>query len=122
MIDGIEPPVTADDLKQRITRLRNQPDFSAQAGRDSEVVGLDPVSLPDGQRAFRSVVVMVSDPSINSLKSPFETWDTTLASAEWKLVSTALAQGTTLDQVSSFSPTVARSLVANATMAWAPLK
>ena len=117
VIDGIEPPVTADDLKQRITRLRNQPDFSAQAGRDSEVIGIDPVTLPDGQRAFRSVVVMVSDPSINSLKSPFETWDSSVAAPEWKLVSTALAQGTTLDQVSSFSPTVARSLVANATVA-----
>ena len=37
--------------------------------------------------------------------------------SEWKLVSTALGQGTTLDQVNSFSPAVARSLVANATVA-----
>lgn len=117
VIDGIDPPVTTDDLKQRITRLRNQPDFSAQAGRDSDVIGLDPVTLPSGQRAFHSVVVLVSDASINSLKSPIETWDASLAAPEWKLIATALGQGTTLDQVSSFSPSVARSLVANATVA-----
>ncbi|MCE9618916.1 MAG: protein translocase subunit SecD [Planctomycetes bacterium] len=117
VIDGIEPPVTVEDLKQRMTRLRNQPDFSEQAGRDSEVIGLDPVTLPDGKSGFRSLVVLVSDPSINSLKSPFETWDATLAATEWKLISTAVGQGTTLDQVSSFSPSVARNLVANATVA-----
>jgi len=117
VLDGIEPPVAADDLSQRITRLRNQPDFSEQAGRDTEVIGLDPVTTADGTTAYRSVVVLVSDPAVSSLKSAFETWDASLAAKEWKLVATALGTGTTLDEVNSFSPAVARSLVANATVA-----
>jgi len=117
VIDDIDPPVTTDDLKQRMARLRNQPDFSAQAGRESDVIGLDPVKLASGETGFRTVIVLVSDPSISSLKSAFEAWDASLAASEWKLLATAIGQGTTLDQVSSFSPTVARSLVANATVA-----
>jgi len=117
VIDGIDPPVTTVDLKQRMTRLRNQPDFSAQAGRECDVIGFDPVKLASGENGFSTVVVLVSDSTINSLKSPFEIWDSALAASEWKLLSTALGQGTTLDQVSSFSPSVAQSLVANATVA-----
>ncbi len=117
VIDDIDPPVTTDDLKQRMARLRNQPDFSAQAGRESDVIGLDPVKLASGETGFRTVIVLVADPSISSLKSAFEAWDASLAASEWKLLSTAIGQGTTLDQVSSFSPSVARSLVANATVA-----
>jgi preprotein translocase SecF subunit len=63
------------------------------------------------------VAVLVSDPQINSLKGSIDAWDSNLAAKEWKLVSAAVSQGTTLDQVSSFSPAVARTLVANATVA-----
>ncbi len=117
VMEQVDPPVAVEDLKQRITRLRNQPDFSEQAGRDTEVIGLDPVAGPDGKLLCRTLVVLVSDPAVSSLRSPFEAWDAALAATEWKLASTALGQGTTLDQVNSFSPAVARSLVANATIA-----
>ena len=117
LLQDIDPPIAVEDLKERVTRLRNQPDFSEQAGRDTEVIGLDAATGTDGRRTFRSLVVLVSDPEINSTRSPFEAWDGSLAAPEWKLVSTAVGQGTTLDQVNSFSPAVARSLVANATVA-----
>jgi SecD/SecF fusion protein len=104
-------------MLRRMVRLRNQPDFAAQAGRDVEIVGLDPVKAADGSEAFRSLVVLVSDPAVNSMKVDMSVWEASLAAPEWKLASTALAQGSSLDQVSSFSPAVARSLVANAIVA-----
>ena len=117
VLDGIEPPVTASDLARRLERLRNQPDFASQAGREVEVVGIEAVKAADGSEAFRSAVVLVSDPAINSMKVDVAAWEANLAAPEWNLARAALAQGTTLDQVSSFSPAVARSLVANATVA-----
>lgn len=63
------------------------------------------------------MVVLVSDPSVNSLVVEFETWDQQLARPEWLLVSTALVQQSSLDEVSSFSPTVAESLAASAVVA-----
>ena len=117
VIDNINPPITTADLQERITRLRNQPDFSEIAGRDTLVVGLTPADSAQPDQGQTSVAVLVSDPQINSLKGSIDAWDSNLAAKEWKLVSSAVAQGTTLDQVSSFSPAVARTLVANATVA-----
>jgi SecD/SecF fusion protein len=117
VLDGIEPPISVDAMLRRMVRLRNQPDFAAQAGRDVEVVGLEPVQAADGSEAFRSLVVLVSDPAVNSMKVDMSVWEANLAAPEWKLASAALSQGSTLDQVSSFSPAVARSLVANAMVA-----
>jgi SecD/SecF fusion protein len=117
VLEGVEPPISAEALMRRMVRLRNQPDFAAQAGRDVEVVGMDAVKAADGTEAFRSMVVLVSDPAVNSMKVDMSVWESTLAAPEWKLVQTALGQGSSLDQVSSFSPAVARSLVANAIVA-----
>jgi SecD/SecF fusion protein len=117
LLDRVDPPITTDDMRQRIDRLRNQPDFASQAGRPTEVIGLDPVARPDGRTAFRTLVVLVADPSVNATRVDLSVWEANLAAPEWKLVSAALGQGTTLDQVSSFSPAVARSLVANASVA-----
>ncbi|MGA1266464.1 MAG: protein translocase subunit SecD [Phycisphaerales bacterium] len=117
VLDDVEPPVTAEDLAQRLVRLRNQPDFAAQSGRDVEVVGMDPAATPDGKQGFRSLAVLVRDPEIDGPQVDLAIWEARLAAPEWKLAAAALGQGTTLDQVSSFSPAVARSLVANAVVA-----
>ncbi len=117
VLENVDPPVTVDDVSKRLQRLRNQPDFAAQAGRDVEVVGFDPATTRDGQPGFKSLVVLVNDPTVNSLKVDLSVWESGLAAPEWKLISAALGQGTTMDQVSSFSPAVARSLVANAVVA-----
>ena len=117
VIDNINPPITTADLQERIARLRNQPDFSEIAGRDTLVVALTPVDSAQPDQGQTSVAVLVSDPQMNSLKGSIDAWDSNLAAKEWKLVSAAIAQGTMLDQVSSFSPAVARTLVANATVA-----
>lgn len=117
VIDGIEPPATPADVESRITRMRNQPDFSDTAGRRVRAIGVDPVDASDPGRGFRSMVVLVSDPALSSLVVEFETWDQQLARPEWRLVSTALVQQASLDEVSSFSPMVAESLAASAVVA-----
>ena len=117
LLDKVDPPITTQDMAQRLARLRNQPDFASQAGRATEVIGVDPVTTADGRTAYRSLVVLVADPAVNATRVDLSVWESNLAAPEWRLVSAALGQGTTLDQVSSFSPAVARSLVANATVA-----
>jgi len=117
MIDQIEPPITVDDASTRVQRLRTQPDFADVGGRDMRVVGLDLADADHPERGYRSVAILVGDPAVNLPKVPIETWDTRLARREWQLVSQALAQETSLDQVASFSPSVAQSLLANAVIA-----
>jgi len=114
---GIEPPITLDEARGRISRLRTQADFSDIAGRETRVVGLDAVDPSDPTKGYRSIAVLVSDPMVNLPKVPLETWDARLAKREWQLATQALAQETTLDQVASFSPSVAQSLLANAVIA-----
>jgi len=117
MLEDIEPPITLDEASGRLSRMRTQPDFSDVAGRETRVIGLDAVDPAFPERGYRSVVILVSDPTVNLPKVPLETWDERLAKREWGLVAQALAQETSLDQVASFSPSVAQSLLANAIIA-----
>lgn len=117
MVEQIEPPITADEALARVQRLRMQPDFADVGGREVRVIGLDPANPEDPAQGFRSIAILVGDPAINLPKVPIETWDSRLAKREWELVSQALAQETSLDQVSSFSPSVAQTLLANAVIA-----
>lgn len=116
-LEKIEPPITVDEARSRISRMRTQPDFSEMAGREVRVVGLDPVDAAAPEKGFHSIAVLVSDPSVNLPKVPLETWDERLAQREWALITQALALETSLDQVASFSPSVAQSLLANAVIA-----
>lgn len=116
-LQDIEPPITLDEARGRLSRMRTQPDFSDVAGRETRVIGLDPVDPAHPDRGFRAVAVLVSDPSLNLPKVPLETWDERLAKREWVLIAQALQQEASLDQVASFSPTVAQSLLANAVIA-----
>lgn len=117
VLEGIDPPITLDDAQLRIERLRNQPDFSDISGRPTRVVGLDLANPADPSQGYRSVALLVTDPQAALPAVSVETWDSRLAKREWQLASQALAQGTSLDQVSSFSPSVARMLLANAVVA-----
>jgi len=79
VIDNINPPITTADLQQRIARLRNQPDFSEIAGRDTLVVALTPVDSAQPDQGQTSVAVLVSDPQMNSLEGSIDAWDSNLA-------------------------------------------
>ena len=117
IIDQISPAVSTTDVSERVARMRAQPDWSSTAGRKTKVYGLEPVDPASPQGLQKSVVVLVSDPDINSLEMDLEIWDRDLAAQEWKLVQQALTQQASLDQVSSFSPVVAENLAATAVVA-----
>ncbi len=117
VVDDIVPPVTEGGALQRIQRMRQQPDFVATVGRQARVVGLVPVTPGDPSAGYSSVAVLVRDPELDGRKVDLEYWDQRLAGPEWKLVSEAFRQESSLDQVSSFSSAVARTLAAQAWVA-----
>ncbi len=116
-VDDVEPPVTAEDVRTRIDRMRSQPDFAELAGRRVGVFGLDPADPSDPTRGYLSLAVCVADPLLRFGEAEFELWDGRLAAAEWRLVSAALQRQTSLEQVQSFSSAVSRTLTANAIVA-----
>ena len=114
IIEAVEPAITTEDVTQRIKRLRNQPDYADTIGRQVRVLGL---GLPVGNDAYNNFCVLVFDEELSSFDVELETWDAQLAKQEWGLISAALLREASLEQVSSFSPTVAQNLVASAVVA-----
>ena len=113
VVEGIDPPIAVDDASERIRRLRSQPDYSEVAGRSVDVVGL----ARAGDGTWSSVAVVVHDPDMAGRRIAEAAWQKNFADLEWALVSSALSRQATLEQVSSISPSVARDLAAQATMA-----
>ncbi len=113
VLQDIAPPISLDDAAERIRRLRSQPDFSDVGGRTVDVVGLD--SAPGN--TYSSLAVVVSDPELAGAKISDATWQKNFADREWRLISTALSQPATLEQVSSISPAVAREMAFQAAIA-----
>ncbi len=113
VVKSIDPPLAPADAAERIRRLRSQPDYSEIAGRTVDVVGLDAA----GNGTFSAIAVVVSDPDLAGRKLADAAWEKNFADAEWKLVSGALSQQATLEQVSSISGAVARDLASQAAMA-----
>jgi SecD/SecF fusion protein len=112
MVQGINPPILAEDAAERIRRLRAQPDFSDVGARTVEVIGLD--AAPGG--GFSSLAVLAAEPELGS-KISDTAWQKNFADKEWQLVSTALSQQASLEQVSSISPSVARDMATQAALA-----
>jgi SecD/SecF fusion protein len=117
VIDGLTTPVTAEDVAQRVNRMRSQPDWSSTAGRRTRVIGLDPADPANPAGPQKALVVLVADADLSSFDVDLETWDRDLAGTEWTLVRQALTQQASLDQVSTFSPVVAENLAASAVVA-----
>ena len=117
IIDDITPAITTDDVKERLDRMRNQPDFSQAAGRQVDVVGLTAADPMNPEEGFSSVAIMVFDENLDSFTIEVDTWDRQLAQEEFELVKAALMREASLDQVSSFSPKVAENLAASAIVA-----
>ena len=117
VIRDINPPATADKIKERIERLSEQPDFASTRGRSVEVFSLQAADPNDSSKGATAVVVTIFDPDLNLQKVDMSLWDSQLAASEWKRVSTALATGSSFEEVSSFSSAIARTLAANAIVA-----
>lgn len=112
LLDEIQPPISLEDIVQRIDQMRQDPDFSRDtAGRDVEAYGLTSAGDDD---LWRDVAVIVTDPDFNYLRSEAALVDQRLASREWQLIQSAMTKRSSFEQVSSFSPSVAQTRAANA--------
>jgi SecD/SecF fusion protein len=117
VLDGVQPPVRPEDALKRIQRMRQQPDFASQLGREVRVVGLEPADPGEPSAGFKSIAVLVRDPEVDIRRTDLALFDQKLAGPEWRLVSRAMTQASSLEQVSSFSSAVARTLLAQAVVA-----
>jgi SecD/SecF fusion protein len=117
LIEDVQPPVTVKEITERLDRMRMQPDFSQYAARDHDVFGLELADPDNPGRGYRSFVVVVNDPFRSYLQIDPEQWYREVADPEWMLVSRALQQPASLEQVSSFSSAVAATLSAQAIVA-----
>jgi SecD/SecF fusion protein len=108
--EEINPPMTLDEVEQRIDRIRQDPDFRDTVGRDVLVAGVEPA----GDDTWSSVAVAVLDPELNYLRHEAGLVDERLAQREWELFAEALGRQSSFEQVSSFAPAVAATRTANA--------
>jgi SecD/SecF fusion protein len=114
VVNGISPSATIEDITKRIDRMRQQPEYARDAG--GREVGVFGVKRGDSG-GYSSVAVAVYDPDMNYFKNNPEVVDDRVASNEWELISTALSQPQSLEQVSSFSSQIAETMKANAIVA-----
>ncbi|MDP7006338.1 MAG: protein translocase subunit SecD [Phycisphaerales bacterium] len=114
VIEDIEPAVSIDDVQKRIDRMRQQPEYARDAGgREVEVFGIKRAAT----NGYKAIAVAVYDTDMNYFKNNPEVVDERVASNEWELISTALSQPQSLEQVSSFSSQIAQTMKANAIVA-----
>jgi len=117
MLQEVDPPATPDDIADRLERMRRQPDFARYGARDVRVYGLTPADPGNPQQGYTELVVLVYDPFRSYLKVDPEVWYEDVADAEWRLISAALQEPASLEQVSSYSSAVAETLAAQAVVA-----
>ena len=117
VLKDLQPPVTLEDATTRIARMRKQPDFSDLSARRFEVWGLELADPSSPSKGWKSLAVMVVEPSALLSKVDAATWERVVAQPEWRLVQAAFTAKQSLEQVSSFSPVVAANLAASAIVA-----
>jgi len=111
VLEDITPPVSLQSIRDRMSGARRQPDFQDLSSRDQSVI-----VLRGSEDAVRSAVIVVRDPAISYFDSR-DRWNREVRDREWVMVQTALAQTTTLSNVESFSPQIARTFQAQAIIA-----
>ncbi|MCI0630300.1 MAG: protein translocase subunit SecF, partial [Phycisphaerales bacterium] len=76
-----------------------------------------PADPSDPSKGYRSIAVLVFDSNLNQMVVDVDRWDRELAAREWHLVSTALTRGSSLQEVASYSPAMAKTLASKAGVA-----
>jgi len=113
VVEDLNPPVRLRDVESRMSKMRQQPDFRVAVTRTPTVIGLDQVP---GTETYSSLVILVNDERY-PYDANVEVWDAQVAQVEWSLISQALQEEASLEQVSTYSSSVADTLAANAIVA-----
>ncbi|HEX7010209.1 MAG TPA: protein translocase subunit SecD [Phycisphaeraceae bacterium] len=121
VLEDMSPAPTLDDLKQRITRMRQQPAYENLGYRPFDVIGLELADASEqGEQRYRSAVIVSRDSTTNYAANPEAfTEPGGLADTEWALVKDALHRDTSLASVSNFSPAVSNTMKQQAIAAMA---
>ena len=112
VLENLEPAASPEQLRERIQRMRRQPDFAELGYREFDVIGLDRAGVTDeGEPAFSRLVVLSSDGLTDYAANPagFDAADG-LAATEWKLVQDALATDSSLASVTKFDAQVSGTM------------
>ena len=118
-LDEVEPPLSAEELRERLENMHFQPDFQDLPRRDFTVVGVRPVpgrTDDQGRPVHSGLVVVTADPDIRYQDDP-QVWWTGFAQEELRLVQTALSTEQTLRKVTQFKPQIAARATQQAGMA-----
>ncbi len=119
VLDEMTPPVSQQDLAQRIQRMRMLPKYEGLGHRTSVVIGLDAAGTSDdGNTLYSSAVIVTHDAETNYVETP-ETFSDIggLADSEWKLARDACQRDTSLGSVSNFSSQVSGTMKQQAIVA-----
>jgi SecD/SecF fusion protein len=111
VLENLEPVPTLESLRVRLQSMRSQQDYVDIAGREWDVRVLD-----GSASEVRSAVVLVRDPAA-LYQDGQQRWEEQVANKEWALVRDALTRTTTLASVQSFSPAIAETFRAQASVA-----
>ena len=115
LVRNVTPSETVEDVHQRIERMRSQPDFVDYSARSFEVYGLR--TDPEDPARYVDFAIVVRDDHLSYHQMAPDAWYGSVAQPEWELVTAALNQPASLDDVSEYSSAVAETLKANATVA-----
>jgi len=112
LLEDMYPAPTVEDIKQRITRMRQQPAHEERGGRTNLIIGLDVASTDEaGEPHYRSALVLSTDGRTDYVRTPATFTDSDgLAFTEWKLVLDALQRDTSLASVTKFSAQVSGTM------------
>jgi SecD/SecF fusion protein len=114
VLEGMKPAASLEAVRARLKVMRFQPEYESQQFRRVNVVGLTPDSADPS--LFTAVAVVVAPDKGGSYFEDRGAWDQ-MAAVEWKLVGDAMSRQTSLSKVSSFTPTVAITMVNRALVA-----
>lgn len=106
VFDELEPPLTEQDVRDRLADMRLQPDYEQYKWREPEpmVVGLEPA--PDGSGRYRKLAIVVGDQNFRYDEDP-RAWRQYLAEPELTIAEAALTSEGTLQKVVKFDAPVA---------------
>ncbi|MEO1237090.1 MAG: protein translocase subunit SecF, partial [Planctomycetota bacterium] len=121
LLEDVSPAVSVEDVSERITRMRRQPDFELLGSRPFAVFGLERAgTTADGEPSYSALAVVVRDTETNYAEDRSDFTNAQgLAATEWSLVQAALERDTSLASVSNFSSQVSGTMKQQAIVAMA---
>jgi SecD/SecF fusion protein len=112
VLEDVSPPLSVEDVEQRITRMRRQPAYENLGLNQIEVFGLQRDGANrDGDATFNKLAVVMIDNETNYAEDRTDfTNPQGLAAVGWGMVRDALSRDTSLASVSNFSSQVSGTM------------